>query len=75
MSKSHVLIACDDGAEKIVSSEINKMGDAIKIARTYGYYDLVVELEAKNEEELKKIIGSKIKNIKSIRSALTLIHA
>ena len=75
MQKSHVLINCENGSEETVSTEIVKMPDVKYVARTSGYYDLVVELEVKSEEELKKIIGTKIKNIKSIRSSVMLMHA
>jgi len=75
MQKSHVLITCENGSEEIVGTEIVKITDVKYVARTSGYYDLVVELEAKNEEEIKRIIGTKIKNIKSIRSSLMLMHA
>jgi len=74
MQKSHVLINCENGSEETVSTEIVKMPDVKYVARTSGYYDLVVELEVKSEEELKKIIGTKIKNIKSIRSSVMLMH-
>jgi len=74
MQKSHILINCENGSEETVSTEIVKMSDVKYVARTSGYYDLVVELEAKSEEELKKIIGTKIKNIKSIRSSVMLLH-
>jgi len=70
-----VLIICENGSEEIVSTEIVKMMDVKCVTKTSGYYDLVVELEAKSKEELKRIIGTKIKNIKSIRSSLMLMHA
>jgi len=67
MQKSHVLITCENGSEEIVSTKIVKMADVKYVARTSGHYDLVVELEAKSEEELKRIIGTKINNIKNNR--------
>ena len=75
MAKSHVLINCEKGTEEILTSEIMKIEDVKSIDKTMGYYDLVVELESKNEEHLKKIIGNKIRNLKLVRSALMLIHA
>ena len=75
MAKSHVLINCEKGTEEILTSEIMKIEDVKSIDKTMGYYDLVVELESKNEEYLKKIMGNKIKNLKLVRSALMLIHA
>ena len=46
-----------------------------RIERIAGDYDLVAELESNSEEQLKKIVGSRIKNIDRIRSILMLIHA
>jgi len=63
MKKSHVLINCENGSEETVSTEIVKMPDVKYVARTSGYYDLVVELEAKSEEELKKSLGPKSKTL------------
>ena len=74
MQRSHMLIACENGFEETVSTEIVKMPDVKYVARTSGHYDLVVEIEAKSEEEIKRIIGTKIRNIKSIRSSLMLMH-
>ncbi len=75
MQKTHVLINCERGAEELVSSEISKIQDVKNVERTIGYYDLVVELESNNEDQVKKIIGSRIKNMNSVRSTLMLMHA
>ena len=47
MKKSHVLINCENGSEETVSTEIVKMPDVKYVARTSGYYDLVVSLKQK----------------------------
>jgi len=75
MQKSHVLISCQIGTEIFVSSQIKKMKGIKRIERITGDYDLIVELESNSEEQLKKIVGSRIKNIDRIRSILMLIHA
>ena len=75
MKKSHVLINCEPDTQEFVSSEIIKMKDVKNVERTTGYYDLVVELESNNEEQIRKIIGSRVKNMKLVRSTLMLIHA
>ena len=74
MQKSHVLINCEDGTEEFVSSEIMKIKDVKNIERTTGYYDLVAELESNNEEQLIKILGREIKNMKLVSSVLMLVH-
>ena len=75
MQKSHVLISCQIGTETFVSSQIKKMKGIKRIERITGDYDLIVELESNSEEQLKKIVGSRIKNIDRIRSILMLVHA
>jgi DNA-binding Lrp family transcriptional regulator len=75
MQKSHVLISCEKDAEDMIKTKIAKMKEVKKIERTTGHYDLVVELESDNEEKIRKIIGSGIKNMKLVRSTLMLIHA
>ena len=74
MQKSHVLINCEDGTKEFVSSEIMKIKDVKNIERTTGYYDLVAELESNNEEQLIKVLGSEIKNMKLVSSVLMLVH-
>lgn len=75
MQKSHVLISCQIGTETFVSSQIKKMKGIKRIERITGDYDLIVELESNSEEQLKKIVGNRIKNIDRIRSILMLVHA
>ena len=75
MQKSHVLISCQIGTETFVSSQIKKMKGIKRIERVAGDYDLIVELESNSEEQLKKIVGNRIRNIDRIRSILMLVHA
>ena len=75
MQKTHVLINCETGAEEYVKSQITKIKDVKNVERTTGLYDLVVEMESNNEEQIKRQVGTKIKNMKSIRSTLMLVHA
>lgn len=68
-----MLISCQHGSEELVCSDIRKMENVTKIERTMGLYDLVVEMESNDEEQLKKI-SSGIKNLNLIRSTLMLVH-
>ena len=38
----------------------------------FGSYDIIVKLEATSEEKLKDIVVSKIRNLKNIRTTVTL---
>jgi len=75
MKKSHLLISCEHGAENLVYSKIRKVKDVKTIEKTLGCYDFIVELESKNEEQLKRVVSEDMRNIEAIRSTVTLLHA
>ena len=43
------------------------MNNVKNVEKTIGCYDLVVELESNNEEQLRKVIGHKIKNMELVK--------
>ena len=73
MNILYVLIVCDVGAEKSILSELKSLESVKEIRGLFGSYDIIVKLEATSEEELKDIVVSKIRNLKNIRTTLTLI--
>ena len=73
MNISYVLIVCDVGAEKSILSELKSLESVKEISGLFGSYDIIVKLEAISEEELEDIVVSKIRNLKNIRTTLTLI--
>ena len=73
MNISYVLIVCDVGAEKSILSELKSLESVKEIRGLFGSYDIIVKLEATSEEELEDIVVSKIRNLKNIRTTLTLI--
>ena len=73
MNISYVLIVCDVCAEKSILSELKSLESVKEIRGLFGSYDIIVKLEATSEEELKDIVVSKIRNLKNIRTTLTLI--
>ena len=73
MNISYVLIVCDVGAEKSILSELKSLESVKEIRGLFGSYDIIVKLEATSEEEIKDIVVSKIRNLKNIRTTLTLI--
>ena len=72
MNISYVLIVCDVGAEKSILSELKSLESVKEISGLFGSYDIIVKLEAMSEEEIKDIVVSKIRNLKNVRSTLTL---
>ena len=73
MNISYVLIVCEVGAEKSILAELKSLESVKEISGLFGSYDIIVKLEATSEEELKDVVVSKIRNLKNIRTTLTLI--
>jgi len=73
MNISYVLIVCEVGAEKSILAELKSLESVKEISGLFGSYDIIVKLEATSEEELEDIVVSKIRNLKNIRTTLTLI--
>ncbi len=73
MNISYVLIVCEVGAEKSILAELKSLESVKEISGLFGSFDIIVKLEAVSEEELKDMVVSKIRNLKKIRTTLTLI--
>lgn len=71
MSTAFVLISCEIGTEKQVIDEIKSLDHVIQVTGVMGSYDIIVKLEA-FPDELRNIISSKIRQMKNLRTALTL---
>jgi len=72
MNIAYVLIICEVGTEKSVLVELKSLESVKEISHLFGSYDIIVKLEAASEEELKEIVVSKIRNLKKIRTTVTL---
>ncbi len=72
MQTAYILVSCNVGAEQEVLAELKKI-DGIKTAMvTYGEYDIVAKAEAESEDQMGKLISSKIRQLQKIRSTVTL---
>jgi len=72
MNITYVLISCEVGAEKSILTELKSLESVKEISGLFGSYDIIVKLEATSEEEIKDIVVSKIRNLKNIRTTVTL---
>ncbi len=72
MNIAYVLIIYEVGTEKSVLVELKSLESVKEISHLFGSYDIIVKLEAASEEELKEIVVSKIRNLKKIRTTVTL---
>ena len=72
MNIAYVLVQSTIGHEMEVLSDLLKI-DLIKEARgTFGYYDILVKIEAPSEKEIERVITKNIRKVKNINSTTTL---
>jgi len=72
MNISYVLVQSTIGHEMEVLSDLLKI-DLIKEARgTFGYYDILVKIEAPSDKEIERVITKNIRKVKNINSTTTL---
>lgn len=71
MTEAYILINTEIGLENEVLGSVCVQ---IKEAHTvYGVYDIIARLETETMEELKNLIGMRIRRMEKIRSTLTMI--
>ena len=72
MNIVYVLVQCAIGHEMEVLRDLVKL-DLVKEAKgTFGYYDILVKIEAASENEIEKIITKKIRKVKNVNTTTTL---
>ena len=72
MNISYVLVQSTIGHEMEVLSDLLKI-DLIKEAKgTFGYYDILVKIEAPSEKEIERVITKNMRKVKNINSTTTL---
>ena len=72
MNIAYVLVQSVIGHEMEVLSDVLKI-DFVKEAKgTFGYYDILIKIEASSEKEIERIITKKIRKIKNVNRTTTL---
>ena len=72
MRKAIILVNADTGSERELESELKKIDGIVGVNLVYGVYDLVVEVEAETDRDLKNIVLNRIRALGHIRATLTL---
>ncbi|MDR3782178.1 MAG: Lrp/AsnC ligand binding domain-containing protein [Candidatus Nitrosotalea sp.] len=72
MPIAFVLINSELGAENDLLNQLKNMESVKYVYVLYGAYDLVVKVEAQDNETLKKTISNNIRQLKNVRSTLTM---
>ena len=72
MNIVYVLVQCTIGHEMEVLRDLVKL-DLVKEAKgTFGYYDILVKIEAQSEKEIERTITKKIRKVKNVNATTTL---
>ena len=72
MNIAYVLVQSAIGHEMEVLSELLKIQFVKEAKGTFGYYDILVKIEADSEKEIRKIITKKIRKVKNVNTTTTL---
>jgi len=70
--KAYVVATVIRGKEHDVAQKIKKMTEVTEVLVTYGLYDIVVRIEAKNLGQLDKIVTD-IRQMAEIKQTSTLV--
>ena len=72
MAIAFVLLNAELGKENELLSQVRSIEHVKYVYVLYGAYDLVVKIEAPDTEILKKTISNQIRQLKNVRSTLTM---
>ena len=72
MSIAYVLVQCLIGREMEVLRSLLEINFVKESKGTFGYYDILVKIEANSEKEIEKIITKKIRKVKHVNATTTL---
>ena len=72
MKRAFVLVNVELGSDAEIESELKKINRIAGVHQVYGVYDLIVEIVAESDKELKEIVFSHIRPLKHVKSTLTL---
>jgi DNA-binding Lrp family transcriptional regulator len=72
--RAFVLINTDYGVDDdILVGQLKKIEGISGAYRIYGIYDILVKIEARTIEQIREVIGRKLKNIRNIKSTITMV--
>ena len=72
MNIAYVLVQSVIGHEMEVLSDLLKIDFVKEVKGTFGYYDILVKIEASSEKKIEQIITKKIRMIKNVNTTTTL---
>jgi uncharacterized protein with GYD domain len=71
MNRGFILLNCDLGAEEYIVDQLKQMQVISNAYLTFGAYDIIAEIQTKNQEEFAKAITT-IRKLSRVVSTMTL---
>jgi DNA-binding Lrp family transcriptional regulator len=68
---AYILVQTEVGRAAAVAKEIGEIGGVLSAEDVTGPYDVIVRAEARNVDELGKLVVSKVQNLDGITRTLT----
>ena len=72
MSIAYVLVQCLIGHEMEVLKSLLEINFVKEAKGTFGYYDILVKIEAPSEKQIENVVTKKIRKIQNVITTTTL---
>ena len=73
LATAFVLLNAELGAETEVLNGLKLIDEVKETHLIYGVYDIIARIEADTMEDLRKVIGWKVRRLTKVRSTITMI--
>ena len=71
--KAYVLVVTDPGRTRHVADALRSIPGIVEMHEVMGPYDIVVELEVNNLQDIPPILGERIRVVEGIQSTTSLV--
>jgi DNA-binding Lrp family transcriptional regulator len=71
--KAYVLVVTDPGKTRRVIDAMRNIPGIVEMHEVMGPYDIVVEIEVPNLQDIPTVLGEKIRGIEGIESTTSLV--
>lgn len=71
--KAYVLVVTDPGKTRRVVQAMREIAGIVELHEVMGPYDIVVEIEVENLQDIPPLLGGKIRAVDGIESTTSLV--
>jgi len=73
LNMAFAMINAKVDCEAEVMEDLNSIPGVKEVYKVYGFYNIIIKIEAETMHELKEVVLSRVRNLDKIRSTLTMI--